>query len=523
MQKRILIVEDHRTSAEYLAVKLKAEKYLTAIAEDGSRAIYLLQKFSFNIVLLDLELPDITGIEILETIRKKYSLNQLPVIVISSITDEKKIITALELGANDFIAKPYTEITLKIKIRNLLQLQEADEILRKTIDEKEVLLKQQSTLFETLPMSAFIVDENNMLLNVNKTASLMFNFDWENGETTFFGNIFGCNNVREQNIVCGTQSSCKNCVLNNAIRETFATKTGVLKREGTFRIVVNNQEVELSILISTTFLVDSEKPSVLLMLDDITNEKQAEIIIKKSHDRLKELNSTKDKFFSIIAHDLKSPFNSLLGFSSLLLKRYEKYDDAKRIEFIILINELARNTSQLLENLLTWSRSQSNKITYFYEQLSMNELVEETLELNQHTAKKKSIHIFNTITNDVMVYADKNTILTVLRNLLSNALKFTPRNGSITIWSTTSYEANPEYVEINIEDTGVGMSKETISKLFYLDKNISTLGTDEEKGTGLGLVLCKDFIENNGGKLRVESVQNEGSTFTFTLPIRKRE
>ncbi len=231
---------------------------------------------------------------------------------------------------------------------------------------------------------------------------------------------------------------------------------------------------------------------------------------------LQDLNATKDKFFSIIAHDLKNPFNTLLGFSELILDGFDEYESEKVKEFIQIINETSRQSYNLLENLLEWSRSQTGKIQMEPIEIILNKLVEENFELLNNNASKKKIDLINNVSPSAIAYADWNMMSTVLRNLISNAIKYTDK-GSITC----SDKNNNGALELSVTDTGVGISENNIEKLFSIDKNYSTKGTADESGTGLGLILCKEFIEKNGGYIRVESQEGQGSSFILTVPTKK--
>ena len=239
---------------------------------------------------------------------------------------------------------------------------------------------------------------------------------------------------------------------------------------------------------------------------NIEDRIKAEIDLKESEAKLRESNKTKDKFFSIIAHDLKSPFNAIIGFSEILLENHKNYDDTKREQIINLVNKSANNAFNLLENLLTWSRSQSGNVSYLPEKVYLRILLFETINILQTQADKKNISI-----------SDRNMIATVFRNLISNAIKYTHKNGSIVISSKIQQENN--FIEISVMDTGVGIPKDKIDDLFRLDKDMLSKGTENESGTGLGLVLCKEFVEKHGGKIWVKSEVNKGSNFIFTLPI----
>ncbi len=231
---------------------------------------------------------------------------------------------------------------------------------------------------------------------------------------------------------------------------------------------------------------------------------------------LSVLNATKDKFFSIISHDLKSSFYAILGFSDILLEKHKKYDDEERENMINLVNISANSAFKLLENLLTWSGSQSGAIKYLPEKLGIKTLLFETLSNLQVLANKKNIQILDAILENELIFADKNMIATVFRNLISNAIKFTSNGGSIIISSKKQIDS--DFIEISVKDNGVGVPKGIIGELFRIDKNTSTQGTENETGTGLGLILCKEFIEKHGGKIWVESKESEGSTFHFTIP-----
>ncbi len=244
--------------------------------------------------------------------------------------------------------------------------------------------------------------------------------------------------------------------------------------------------------------------------------------LSESYREIKLLNATKDKFFSIIAHDLKSPFSALLGFSELLLENHATYDDAEREEYIRFINDGSIKTYKLLENLLTWAQSQTGRIKFTPEKINIEELINEIISLLEEPAGNKEIKLISNTERDLSVNADKNMINTVIRNLISNAIKFTPKGGDITVKShKTTDENNQEFVKISIKDSGVGISPEIQTKLFKITENVSTKGTEKEAGTGLGLILCKEFVEKHNGKIWVESEVGKGSNFKFTIPLTK--
>jgi len=245
-----------------------------------------------------------------------------------------------------------------------------------------------------------------------------------------------------------------------------------------------------------------------LQLED-ANKKLVE-----SETHLKDINATKDRFFSLIAHDLKNPFNALLGFSELLFKNLEVYTEKETKELIKIIYVSSQSLYKLLDNLLQWSRSQLGSIMYKPELFPLTTLINEELELLKPTSDKKGIKILQQVEEHIIIWADKNLAGVIIRNLVSNAIKFSNNNDSIVISATE----NDDTVKIAVKDNGVGINDADKDKLFRLDTNFTSRGTADEKGTGLGLLLCKEFVEKNGGTIWVESTPAKGTTFYFTLP-----
>ena len=264
-----------------------------------------------------------------------------------------------------------------------------------------------------------------------------------------------------------------------------------------------------------------ENADALQQIEEQNAEIQAQAEeLKDKNDKLTELNATKDKLFSIIAHDLKSPFNALLGFSELLLENHARYDNKKLETYIKLINDGLKKTYRLLENLLSWAQVQTGIIKFTPEKINIESLINEIILLMTEAAGNKEIKLISKTENNLLVNADKNMIDTVIRNLVSNAIKFTSKEGDITIKShTITDKNNQKFAEISIKDSGVGITPEIQTKLFSITENISTKGTENEKGTGLGLILCKEFVEKHGGEIWVESEVEQGSEFLFTIPF----
>ncbi|MBN2348078.1 MAG: HAMP domain-containing histidine kinase, partial [Bacteroidales bacterium] len=254
----------------------------------------------------------------------------------------------------------------------------------------------------------------------------------------------------------------------------------------------------------------------------IANARKYEITIEQKKQleafslELQKTNNSKDKFFSILAHDLSSPFHSLLGMSEFLNTEIEKGNIEKVKKFSDTIYQTITKTYNLLTNLLDWAQSQTGKIQFKPELFFLSEIVDEIILLLNAQAENKTITLNNLIHADLSVYADKNMLSTVIRNLVSNAIKYSNKNGIITI----SASGNEHIRQISVSDNGIGISLENIEKLFQIEKVISRPGTHEETGTGLGLILCKEFIEKHDGEIWVESDIGKGSIFHFTLPVK---
>lgn len=241
--------------------------------------------------------------------------------------------------------------------------------------------------------------------------------------------------------------------------------------------------------------------------------------LKESEKNLREINATKDKFFSIISHDLRNPFASIVSFSRILKRDILNMSKEELQQLAFELDKSVLKIDNLLENLLQWSRTQTGKIKYKPEYIALHEIIKENLNLFKNNARDKEIKLIDKVDDNMVVWADKNMVDTVIRNLLSNALKYTNINGEITI---SSYGKDHKAF-VSIKDDGIGMTEENKKKIFRTDSLHSTYGTMEEKGSGLGLLLCKEFVEKQGGRITFESQLNKGSVFTFSLPVEPME
>ena len=258
------------------------------------------------------------------------------------------------------------------------------------------------------------------------------------------------------------------------------------------------------------------KKKTSLLLEERSHQiKQANEKLSQSEQELRKADATKDKFFSIIAHDLRNPFNALYGLTEHISNNFGSLSRKELHEFIDLIHESAEQLLNLLENLLYWSRTQRGKIAFNPVQLDVDALIDNTIELLQINAQEKNIRLIKNTRHQPKVIADEEMLTTIIRNLISNAIKFSYKGGQIEIRT----REQDQQLLVEVEDQGKGISKTNQKKLFRVDESFSTSGTSQERGTGLGLILCKEFVEKHGGKIWVESKENIGSCFKFTLPL----
>ena len=251
------------------------------------------------------------------------------------------------------------------------------------------------------------------------------------------------------------------------------------------------------------------------ILRDITDLKIIEMELRNSEAKLKEANSTKDKFISILAHDLRSPFNSLIGFSELLIADIENYNNDEIKAIIENIYNVSIRTFNFLNELLEWARTQQNMVSFNPENIDLIQILNECIAITSNASNAKNIELEYEIPSDLSVFADINMLKTILRNLLSNAIKFTHKYGHIKVFACKKLS----FIEITVSDNGIGMDSDTMQSLFKIGKTTSVNGTEGERGTGFGLLLCKEFVEKHAGRIWVESELGKGSNFKFTIPL----
>jgi PAS domain S-box-containing protein len=287
------------------------------------------------------------------------------------------------------------------------------------------------------------------------------------------------------------------------------------KNEGEYTIICKDSTERIWDF-SSAFLgnFDSGGRVVISMAKDVTKRKQAEDALNESEKVLHQLNVDKDRFISILGHDLKNPFNNILGFSEILTDETNSLNSEEIKEIAGNIYKSAKITNNLLEDILMWARSQQGSIPFKPKKLRFADICKNILETLNPTAYAKNITIYYSDVNNLNIYADSDMLKTILLNLVSNSIKFTKSGGAINI----NAEKNFENVTITVSDNGIGIARDELKKLFDISEVLTTKGTAGETGTGLGLLLCKEFVEKHGGKIWVESEVEKGSNFKFTIP-----
>ncbi|MBI9067363.1 MAG: PAS domain-containing protein [Salinivirgaceae bacterium] len=398
----------------------------------------------------------------------------------------------------------------KIKLERIINSRTQEIILQK--DEIEVTakklklanqeLKKLSIIAEKSDNAVVIFDKEGNIQWINKGFTRMYGYTLEQF-------VF----ERGRNLI----EASENPNIASSIKECIETKETTIYQY----FAINRNGNGIWAQTTLTPLLDKEgNLQQLIAIDtDITKIKDAELKIETQRDELKITNENKDKLFTIIAHDLRGPLSNIFTLLNIIYNELDMLEPDQLKNLIGQLKETTGNTFNLTENLLDWAHLRRNSISYRPRLINLKELIHENIELFDSQANKKSIRLINKLKGTENVFADEEMVKTILRNLLANAIKFTGQNGKIIL--STSLEGKFRWIHIN--DTGKGMDPKEIDKLFRIDKPHTTLGTNKEKGSGLGLILTKEFIEKNHGEIRVESVKNEGSVFSFSLPIEESQ
>ncbi len=359
-------------------------------------------------------------------------------------------------------------------------------------------------IFRQSPISIELYDKDGFLLDANQACIDLFGI--KNIRDIIGLNLFTNPHLSEQKIA--------DLKAGKSIKYELVYDFEAIKSQNLYQTTCNGI-CNLECFINPTFNQSEEISGYIVHITEISERKHVQELLAKQAKELQEVNDTKDKFMSIIAHDLKSPFNAILGFTDLMLSNFDQLDKETVLTGLKTIESASKHAYQLLENLLTWARNQIGGSQFNPEMLNLKAQVNESLSMIESAAFNKNIKISVSVSKDLYVFADKNMLDSILRNLISNAIKFSFKGGKIKI-SATRLENE---IQISVSDKGIGISSERLSSIFRIDKHTNTTGTENELGTGLGLILCKDFIAQHKGKIWIESTQNVGTLVSFSLPI----
>ena len=400
-----------------------------------------------------------------------------------------------------------------LRVKNKVGIIEPKSNIRKLVNEdsndwrsellKEIQIKESEerfkSLFESSPNAIILTDENGDIHLINCQAESLFGYK-RNEIINKKIEMLLPDMYHEKHILHREEFS----------KHAETRPMGI--RLDLYGIHKNGTEIPVEI--GLTPIKVKDKINILCTIVNITERKKAEAEILQKNTELIIADADKNRFISILVHDLRSPLSSLVGFLNILSKNIENYDKKKIEELINTMHSSAQNTFILLEELIMWILSKSGKLHPEYVKINFYDICLEIIELFNSISTVKNISITNVVSKHIFLTADINMLKTILRNLISNAIKFTNQGGQIDINASQSNSLTI----ISISDNGVGISSETKDKLFDNTKTLTTVGTDNESGTGLGLLLCKDFVEKHWGKIWVESQPGLGSNFKFTIP-----
>ena len=488
---KILVVEDEAIIAKNIESKLlKAGYDVVDTVYTGNDAVKSALEKNPDIILLDIKLKGETGgIEAAEKIKQ---VKDIPVIYLTSYTDEDTFEKAKLTEPAAYLSKPFNLDELNRIIQLTLFNHSIKKELIETKRRYELAVEAGKTgVWEYIPSERKTIVDSGFLKLFGLQSELK---SYDANEWMSF--------------IPMEDLELINSKLNELIEgrtDNYSFEHRIKRTDGTIRWVISKGKR----------INEGNAVKIIGTLTDITELKETEKKLKHYSDNLKKSNTAKDNLFSIIAHDLRNPFHTILGASELLASYSNEMNAEEIKETAQNIYRSASNVYNLLVNLLEWSRFQSGKLEVNKTQFNLCEIVNQVIELYAEQSERKKIRIHSQCEDKCNVFADKYMMESVVRNLISNAIKFTPSGKSIEI---VCKNLNDDHAEFSVRDYGVGIPANIKSKLFQIDSQISTKGTEQEKETGLGLVLCKDFIEKNGGTISFESEVGKGSLFKVTIP-----
>jgi signal transduction histidine kinase/DNA-binding response OmpR family regulator len=547
----VLIVDDKPENLYVLAKLLNSLDVEVVQALSGFEALNLALAHDFCVAIVDIQMPGMDGYELVELLRSNAETATLPVIFVSAIfSDEYHHRKGYEAGAVDFMSKPFTPEILLSKIRIFVELYQQRRALQQAniiLSKRAVQLKTSSQVGQQVTS---ILDLDELFKAVVKSIQSQFGYSFvgiwllndRNDKVILQAGIDSQGQMPSPDFsialsdplnyvarVCRSGEPCRIGDTDDLAESREPEHLPLMRSELVLPLHVGQQTIgTLDIWSEQVAAFDEEDHQVLQTLANqiaiaIGNalvyklEKNLRNAQAEKTQALAKLNADKDKFFSIISHDLRSPFNIVLGNTKFLLKAIDSSSKQELREIAQSIHTGAKAVYNLLENLLTWSRLQrAEGLAHEPASIELAAVAQAAVEVLGPVAAQKEIDLRNTVAADLWVCADRNMLETVIRNLTSNALKFTPRGGQVSL--TASLNGQPGFITVTVKDTGVGMTEAVLTNLFRIDSQHSTTGTENEPGTGLGLIICQEMVRRNGGKIWVESEPGKGTVMQFTVP-----
>ncbi len=488
-QEKILLCIQEHSSAKDLESKLVNEGYSVKVSNPDSTSLLTISskvKPDLLIVSVNLE-SDYSGIDAAAKIKNDFDI---PIIFISFIEDNKAYKKAREINPIGYFSLPFY-------VGNILRAVELGllnyNLQRKIINDR----KKFDEIIKAGRAGVYEIDPVTFEIDLEESLAKVFGYTVQEVKDKGWGNLLPIEDFNNKRALIAD--------LLNGKTQSYLIDIRIIKNDGTIAWAASNGS-----------LVTDEKNRTKIVgtLTDITERKTAEEKLKKYSEDLQKINSDKDKFFSIISHDLRNPFNSLLGFSELLANNIEDLTEQEVKDSAKTIHRTATNLFNLLTNLLEWSRLQTGNFAFEKTEFSLDTIINHILSFFSDSFEAKNLNLIKETNCKINITADQNMIEACIRNLVSNAIKFTREGGTVTV----GCKANGSKAEIYIKDTGVGIATEDQKKLFRIEKQFTTEGTNQEKGTGLGLLLAKEYVDKNDGTISMKSQLNKGTTFTITLP-----
>ncbi len=489
-EDNIFIVINEPDFLNKLEKKLKDYGYsVTSSNPNSDEAIAHAVKINPDLIVISVNLEtNYSGIETALKIKKQVNV---PIIFLSFDDDKEAYNKAKIVNPIAYLSKP-------LDIDNLLRTIELGLTNHKLQEEISDAHKKYEMIIKSAKAGIYEIDPKTFEIEGDESLAEVFGYTKCEVKEKGWQNLLPIEDYKK-----------KTEVLSNLLQgkiSSYSLEQRVIRKNG-----------ELAWVLSSGSLVTNNRGKVKIVgtLTDITERKFAEEKLRRYSEELIKSNSAKDKLFSIISHDLRNPFNSLLGFSDMLANNIEDFTELEIKDSAKTLHKTATNLFNLLSNLLEWSRLQTGNFTSEKTEFSLDVILNHVLSSYADTFESKNLKLIKENESDLNIFADQNMIEASIRNIITNAIKFTKSGGTIK----AGCRANDKNAEIYVKDNGVGISKEDQNRLFKIEQLYSSEGTNNEKGTGFGLLLCKEFVEKNGGTIKFESEKDKGSIFIISLPL----